>query len=290
MGTRCDVVFPLLDSDLAEKAFVEIKRECLRIEKKFSCFDKHSIIYQINHKALGQAIKLDTETFRVLQVCLEYNKKTDGYFDITYSSQPTRQTDDKLGLNSDSQTVLLKDKQVKIDLGAIGKGYAIEKIKSILKNKNIENALISMGESSLLAKGTHPYGNCWKIGIQHQYEKGKNAHILELKDETFSTSGNKKENGYEKQHIINPKTGRLTDTDKTVTIVSKSAVEAEIVSTALFCCPENEQKSIVQKFKDINAIVIAYKAQQIVATEIKKKGRLNPPFFFIRQNLFCLSI
>ena len=176
---------------------------------------------------------------------------------------------DKLKLDPYKSTAYLEEKGMSIDLGGIGKGIALERIDQILSAKGVNHAFISFGESSILAKGRHPYGNCWKLGIRHIDDNSLNVYAFELKDLSLSTSGN---HSSESKDIINPKTGHAPDEVCTVSVVSKSPTEAEVLSTALLLSSQEETQQIIYNFNPDQVIEIDYmdKSHYINELYIKK--------------------
>lgn len=276
MGTRMDVVLPLIDNELGDLIFNTIKNETLRIEKKLSRFDSQSEIYYINHNAHKEPCKIDAELYLILEQSINYHKLTNGYFDIT--SRPLLQS--YMKHNSDSEfevlkqnldynniilqndSISFKNNIIEFDMGGFGKGYALEKIRDILKEKKIDSAFISFGESSILAHGNHPFGKYWGVGIKHLFENG-NVYTFEVKDKSLSTSGitpsnQKKFAGH--SHIINPKTGQTQNTNKTITAISESPLDAEVLSTALMVNLEKETQEIINRFPVDDVVEITYSA------------------------------
>jgi thiamine biosynthesis lipoprotein len=148
-----------------------------------------------------------------------------------------------------------------IDLGGIGKGYAMERISRYCNENRITNALISFGDSSITTIGTHPHGPYWPIGIQNGYTSGSTLHTFRLKNNCLSTSGNTPNNRMkfgDKGHILNPLTGEFQTESKTVSIAANSPMDAEVLSTALFIATENDKSGLLSRFNVSEAIEISY--------------------------------
>jgi thiamine biosynthesis lipoprotein len=146
-------------------------------------------------------------------------------------------------------------------LGGIGKGYALENIKRYCSENRITNALINFGDSSVTTIGTHPHGDYWPIGIQHAFTSGSSIHTFALRDASLSTSGNTPNNRIkfgDTGHILNPLTGKFQNETMTVSVVTTSPIEAEVLSTALFIASDKEKAEILNRFKPGEAIVISY--------------------------------
>ena len=222
MHTRMDIVM----YDISETDFLRIteliKFETARIENLLSRFIPGSPVSLINASKKSQVHIADTEVFNLLQRCRSFYEMTSGYFNIAcYNAENTMYE-----CNQDNHTIKLPFLPFSIDLGGIGKGYALDRIRCILDSHNITHALISFGESSILAKGHHPYGDSWKIGVTDP--SGKNVlHEWKMKDCFLSTS--RSQNG----HIIDPKSGNRIESSTIVSVMGPNAAEAEVLSTAV---------------------------------------------------------
>jgi len=148
-----------------------------------------------------------------------------------------------------------------IDLGGIGKGYALERITKYCIANRITNALLSFGDSSITTIGTHPHGPYWPIGIQNGYSSGSLLHTFKLRNNSLSTSGNTPNNKLkfgDKGHILNPLTGEFQTESKTVSVALTSPVDVEVLSTALFIASENDKSVILSRFNPMEAIEVTY--------------------------------
>jgi thiamine biosynthesis lipoprotein len=222
-------------------------------------------------------VEVSDEVLSLLMLSKHYHEVTDGLFNImalplikhiaqseNNKEKQSHQTPDeirsitdihKMKLDSEKSTAYLEKKGMMIDLGGIGKGIALLNIERILSEKEISNAFISFGESSILAKGRHPYGDCWKIGIRHIKDSSQNVYSLELRDTSLSTSGITSK---ELREIVNPKTGELPDSIKTTSVVSKSPVDAEVLSTALLVANDKNMDQVINKFSPEMVAEIRY--------------------------------
>ncbi|MGM0532334.1 MAG: FAD:protein FMN transferase [Bacteroidota bacterium] len=300
MGTRMDLIFWGLERRFAHSVFQSIFNETNRLESVLSRFDEDSLISHINASAGIQPVEITDELFSLLSMSCQYQKLTNGLFDITALpliqalSLNNQQNEeivhkareltgiDKMKLDRENQTAYLEKKGMQIDLGGIGKGVALEHIDRILDNQSISNAFISFGESSVLAKGQHPYGDCWKIGIRHIADNQQNVYSLNLKDVSLSTSGNTSE---ELRDIVNPKTGKSPDKVSTTSVVSKSPVDAEILSTALLLASDENKKQIIKNLEPEKATEIIYENNQPYVKEWYNKSE-NIPYEKTKQKRF----
>ena len=275
MGSRFNAVFPFYNQDICEHIFHLIQIEVLRIESKLSYFNPASEVYKINMTACKSFVKLDNELLSILETCMDYSEKTFGAYDITLrpiieyieafggtSAPAGRSYLNQIELDSVNKSIRFGCDKVKIDFGGFGKGYALEKIKSLLDNSPIENAFISFGESSIYAKGMHPCGDYWQVGIKNFYNAEDSLYTFKLSDNSISTSGNYyvDDSGQlcSKVNVINPLTGRAVDELSAVSIKSNSPLEAEILSTAFLVMEDEQNYKIMDRFKNIEAVKILY--------------------------------
>lgn len=275
MGTRMNVVLPHSDEELCERLYKMIKHEVERIEIKLSYFLSHSSVSEINKKAYAADVKVDSEIWQILKLCLQYNKLTFGAFDITmrrlvdfYKLNPDLDETDLtscmkyIQLNDELQSIRFLDESAKIDFGGFGKGYALEKVQKLINDSPIESAFISFGESSILTKGNHPSGKAWQVGVNNYNNSGGAAYTFELADDSISTSSNYflDDSGQLtfKANVINPITGKLKKEIETISVKSKSPLEAEIFSTAFMNLSNDQVSAIKEKCIDIGVVRINF--------------------------------
>lgn len=288
MGTRFDFLTYGLDEGFFASAKSFIMNELERIEQKFSRYNDQSEICRINKLAAAKPVPTDSETIALLTLCKEYYLKTNKLFDITVGkftntadkanqaedskdSMPTSEVTnieytnflgaDKIIIDVKDSTVRFLNPMLAIDLGGIGKGYALEKIKHYCAENRITNALISFGDSSITTLGTHPHGAYWPIGMQHAFSSGTPIHTFRLNDSSMSSSGNTPNNRLkygDNGHIINPLTGEFQKESKTITVVSNSPIDAEVLSTSLYIAGDSDKAEILSRFKPTESIEISY--------------------------------
>jgi len=287
MGTRFDFLTYGLDEAFFFSAKIFIINELERIEQKFSRYNDESEISKINKLAAREPVSTDAETLSLLALCKEYYCKTNRLFDIAVGRYTICNVNnvsletgsdsalysqgiliencspgaDNIILDFDGSTVFFQDTMISIDLGGIGKGYALEKIRKYCTENHISNALINFGDSSITTLGSHPHGDYWPIGIQHSFSPGKTIYTFKLNDSSLSTSGNNlnNQNKYGANgHIINPLTGIFQKELKTVSVLADSPIEAEVLSTSLYIAGDKDKAEILSQFKPMELIAISY--------------------------------
>lgn len=282
MGTRFHIVFPEMEDNNGDRAFRIIKNEVKRIESKLSVFASDSEITRINNYASKNAVNVGPEVFEVLKTCCQFSDITHGAFNVSmrpllkyWKNQPDAAKDNpsltellnKLNmrfivLNESEKSVSFENKDVEIDLGGYGKGYALERVNKLLNDFSIHQAFISFGESSILTLGSHPAGDHWKIGIKDYYKPDDTVHTFNINDGSVSTSSNFFVDDHGKlknhRHVINPFNGCPVEELVTVSVCAKSAVTAEVLSTAFLVLHDDEIREIRSEMNDLEIVKINY--------------------------------
>lgn len=241
MHTRIDVVLCDRSEIKSKQIAARIYEEINRIEKTGNRFDPESEISMINQTASKQPVILSADLFEIISLCMEYHKQTNGLFDITIQSENyNKNTISSVILNPGKGTIYFQEEGIKIDLCGFLKGYALEKIRPILQEERIEDALINFGNSSVMAIGNHPFGKGWKIKTSTLSEKEDSVTLF---NECFTTSGNSVTG---RQHIINPETGEYIEGIRTVSVITEKATEGEAFSTASFIATPEQQKELIE--------------------------------------------
>jgi thiamine biosynthesis lipoprotein len=265
MGTFWEVQSP--DKKASEIVFNEVQR----LELLLSKYQATSEISLLNR--IGK-LKVSPETFYIIKKSKEFWQTTDGAFDITvaplielwgFSSHQAKLPDneevksvlkligsDKIILQENNSVVEFKLSGMKIDLGAIAKGFAIDCAIKKLKENKIKSCLINAG-GQIYALG-EKFSSSWKIAIKDPRQPG-NLETLTLKDQSSSTSGDYQQyfqiNNKRYCHIINPKTGYPVNSRiNSVTVINKSGLNADALSTTIFILGTKEIKRLLIEFPD----------------------------------------
>ena len=239
MGTRLDAVFIETDRALCESVWQKTVAELSRLDKMFNRFDIESEIYSVNLRAANESVIASEELMSVLMSCKRYHNLSLGLFDVTLSDF------NLVDLDTEHQTISFSEKNVSIDFGACAKGYALDKVKQVLVEADIKDALIDFGNSSVLALGHHPFGDCWKISVENPFRPGEIIDEIELRDVALSISGNMPTH---LKHIVNPRTHQFIEDKKIVSVITQNSFDAEALSTALMIANHEEQEKILSHF------------------------------------------
>lgn len=245
MHTRVDI---LLYGGCEEKQLniVRLIYEELHRLEQLANFYNDSELFQVNRKAFRGPVKISQELFDMISFCLLAHERTLGYFDIAvHSDGYCTETIHSINLSSKDQAISFGIPGVKINLSGYLKGYAIEKIRGLLNKVGQRNALVNMGNSSVLAMGNHPYGEGWKVAFGNSVDLCNAENDIWLFNECLTTSGNDSEG---RKHIIDPFTGQLIKGNRLVAVITDNGEEGEILSTALFAIGVKKQHILRKTF------------------------------------------
>lgn len=217
-------------------------------------FDPGSEVSKINssNKAL---IEVSEECFAIIDQCLTLNQLTNHFFDVCIQESHSPGTPHFI-LDKEKQTIQPLHANLHFDFGGFAKGYALEEIRTILSKAGVADALVNFGNSSILALGHHPHGDCWEVSLQHSFKPELSVSTFRLLNQVLTTSGIL---STQKAHIRSPHTGQLCTANETYSVVTASATEGEAISTALYAAnQEMLQKVILQNFKLKTALRVSY--------------------------------
>ncbi|MCD8043630.1 MAG: FAD:protein FMN transferase [Tannerellaceae bacterium] len=243
MHTRIDIIL----CDRAEAECKDIGKliydKIRHLEKVGNYFEPTSELYQLNQKAYPGPVTVTRHLFSAIWESRDYYRATEGCFDITIHSH-NHHPDMIQGIQADiaRSAISFDSPDLKINLSGLLKGYALESVRYILNRYHIRNALINIGNSSVMAVGNHPLYEGWKVGIDFN---GKQDKEVTLFDECLTTSGN---NSAERIHIRSPHSGEYMEGVKGVSVVTKLATDGEALSTALFVASPEQRESILKNF------------------------------------------
>jgi thiamine biosynthesis lipoprotein len=290
MGTRFNLLIPELDELQGKMLFTLIVSELTRLEKMLSVFDPESLVSKINGMAYEQPVSVSEELLKILLDCQAHYNKTHGLFDVGIGSlmKKLNQTGsltpenkerklnvsgiNKVEIDQHAKTVRFVDSGVYLDFGGFGKGYALEKVVEILKDHFVRNAFISFGESSVYGLGKHPFGDHWPVAIPDLFKKQQPVKSLTLKNRAVSTSAN-----VLRKHILDPSTGVVVEKKRSVTVKSASAVDAEVLSTAMIVAGDDEFE-MLSKAYDVDLVAVVDYSNgygNIIFDDVKAVGILE---------------
>lgn len=257
MHTRVDIIMYSPKSEGELLSVVNGIYDVLsRLEKIANYYDAASELAHVNRMASKTPVILSPELYAMIDLCLEYNKRTFGCFDVAVHSVGYDQNAiHAVHLSPENRSLFFQQAGITINLSGFLKGYALESIKGILKECRVEHALINIGNSSVLALGNHPSGSGWKISFGSRLGMDKSAEekTILLHNECLTTSGNE---SVERKHIISPQNGKPVEGLKQIAVVTENGAIGEILSTSLFVATPVLYEALVAEFRPLLTHVI----------------------------------
>ena len=255
---------PVYSRQAAEAAF-ELLHE---LEKDLSRFRAHSDISRINNQAHRKPVRVGLATFECLQLCAEMYRKTRGAFDVRVgslvdhwrsggtpktsheTSEFRKPSPEFLRLDEAHHTVQLPDPAVELDLGGIGKGYAMDRMAEMLREWSLDTALLHGGYSSALALRGPPDSEGWPITLSAP--ELRKEPIARLALENGAVSGSSTRKGL---HIIDPRSGKPVEGKRAAWSCAPGAAMADALSTAFLVMKPVEIAEYCQNHPDTGAIL-----------------------------------
>jgi thiamine biosynthesis lipoprotein len=282
MGNRFQLTAVSNSETLANTAIDAGIREIQRIEKLLTTYNEESETALINRNAGIHPVKITKETFDLIRRSQKISEITQGAFDITYGSVekrlwnfdaemrklPDAKTASKMvrlinyrniQLDELDYSVMLKEKGMRIGFGGIGKGYAAERAKLVMKENGIESGIVN-ASGDMTTWGLQPDGKPWTIGIADPNAKDKIFSYMNITDMAVATSGNYEKfilvDGQKYSHTINPKTGLPIRGIKSVTIISPNAEIADAMATPVMIMGIRAGLDMINQINNLEAIVV----------------------------------
>jgi thiamine biosynthesis lipoprotein len=262
MGTVVETDVQGPDVETCQNALLLAYQEMSRVENLLSFQISTSEINQVNRAAGVQPVKVNEETFQILKRARDYSEKLNGLFDVTIGALTDRwgfsDNDNKeitipsdselavllplvnyqfLELNSHDTTAYLEKAGMKIDLGGIAKGYAIDRGVFVLRKNGINQFFLNAG-GDIYTSGKKDGVEKWRVGIKHPRKLDQLIARFKLSDYAVATSGDYERfvmiDGKRYHHIIDPRNGFPSTQCQSVTVLAPSAEEADALATYLF--------------------------------------------------------
>lgn len=297
MGTRFELVLWGESEMRLIAAGEEALEEILRLEAQLSLYRSDSDIADINRRASEEAVPVEPRLFRLLERAARLTEETEGAFDITVApllrcwgfmggtgEMPTEEAvaeaRERVGmqhvlLDAENVTVRFARPGMMLDLGSIGKGYAVECAISLLRENGLTNGLLHGGTSTVYAMGAPPDADAWKVALQKPFEteEGQFLATVDLKDVSLSVSAPHgkwfEANGRRYGHVLDPRTGMPASRSLLSAIVMESATDGDALSTALLTLGADWISHLRQVYPTAEALVTFEKNEKL---EIEAEG------------------
>ena len=255
------------------------------LEQALTVYQPTSQVCRINQAAGGDGVQVDQQVFELIETSCELSALTGGAFDVTMGpltklwgfhhrqgalpgQHDVAQTLDIVGfqhirLDKDNRAIGLDRTNMEINLGGIGKGYALDCLCRFIEKAEVKNFLIHGGQSSIVARGTrhHDEPSDWTVGISHPLQPRRRLAEIKITNQAIGTSGSGRQSfvhqGKRYGHIIDPRTGWPADHLVSATVVAPTATKADALATAIFVLGRQGAESLCQRDPSLGVVVIA---------------------------------
>ena len=294
MGTFANITAVAADLKTAgasvEAAFSRLKR----IDEMMSDYIADSQLSQVNRDAFERPVRVDDDLFEVLHLADEYSRQTDGAFDVTVGPvvalwrkaqdggelpTETELTEasakvgfEKLILNEENRTVRFAVDGMRLDLGAIAKGYAIDLAIEAMQKAGAIGGLIDVGGDVHCFGPPSDNKESWLVGLQDPSVDGQLLLVLKLRGMAVATSGGYRRfaevDGKKYSHIINPQAGSTADELVSVSVVAQTATAADALATAVSVMGREKGFELIDSLDETEVLVVpAGKDAELIHTK-----------------------
>jgi thiamine biosynthesis lipoprotein len=278
MGTRIAVELWSEDPALAQRAMDAVIAEMRRTDELMSTYKPDSQLSQVNAHAFERPVQVDADIIAVVERGLEMSRLSGGAFDLTYASvgylydyrahqRPTGQQIEaalpgvdyrQVQVDRNARTIRFLRQGVRIDVGGIAKGYAVDRSIERLRDLGIRHAMVTAGGDTGLLGDRR--GKPWVVGIRDPRNEGRMVTRLPLADEAISTSGDYEryfeEDGVRYHHILVPGTGRPARTVRSATVLGPNATLTDGLSTSVFVLGVERGMQLIARLPGVEAVIV----------------------------------
>ncbi len=278
MGTRIAVELWAADRAQGDALISRVMDEMRRVDELMSTYKPTSQVSVVNAEASRRPVVVEDDLFGLLQTALEFSRITEGAFDITYASvgylydyrRHIKPSDEAIAkalpavsykhvlLDPKTHSVRFTQPGVRIDLGGIAKGWAVDRGIEILRQAGIERAFVTAGGDTRIIGDR--FGKPWIVGIRDPREADKVIARIPLVDAALSTSGDYERffeaDGVRYHHILSPATGKPASAVRSVTVIGPTATRTDGLSKTIFVLGIKEGMRVLDSLGDVDVIAI----------------------------------
>ncbi|MCU7556070.1 FAD:protein FMN transferase [Alteromonas sp. ASW11-19] len=278
MGTNIEVQV-WADTERAGQAAIDaVFAEMERVNQQMSPYIESSELSRLNASAATAPVVVSAELFALLRYAQQMSETSNGAFDITFASvgfhydyrAQKRPSDEviasqlaavnyrHLELNTEQHSVFYAHPDVRIDLGGIAKGHAVDKAIEKLKRLGVEHAMVTAGGDTRLLGDR--LGRPWLVGIRDPRKADRQAVKLPLSNTAISTSGDYEryfeEDGQRYHHILSPATGKSASMVQSVSVIGPSSTTNDALSTSVFVLGLEAGMALINSLPTVEAIIL----------------------------------
>ena len=301
MGTVVQVTIWTDDEPGAAQAAQAVFAEFRRLDAMMTTWTPDSEISKINAAAgTGKAVPVSDEAYAVIARALEVSKASQGVFDITVGAygglwkfdedmdgtlpDPAEVLKRKklvnwkdVVLDKRRHTVRLKRAGMKITLGGIAKGYAVDRAAALLDKAGFASFIVQAGGDMYVSGDKN--GTPWVVGVRDpRGARDQSFAVAPIKDHSFSTSGDYErafvKDGVRYHHILDPRTAQPARASRSVTIMAKDAFTAAAWSKVLFILGAKQAMALVEKLPDFDAVFVDADNHVIMSSGLKDRVKV----------------
>ncbi|MBM3301409.1 MAG: FAD:protein FMN transferase, partial [Deltaproteobacteria bacterium] len=272
--------------DAISRAFIEIRH----IEELMSLYKPGSDLSRLNQSAGKDPVRVNHDLIEVVEQARHFTAMTKGAFDITIESLMKlwgfRSEESRSHMPGDGEirnaleaigmhnvlvdrtegSIALLGREAKIDLGGIAVGYSVDRAVEQLRRAGIEQAFINHSGDAY-ALGVPPESEGWEIGAPDPLNPSEIIATFKLCDRGVSTSGNYEKclmiSSWRVGHILDPRTGRPGNTLLSTTLFAPTVIEADALSTGLFCLDPSDLEKTIKNLKGLELFAITGEKRQV---------------------------
>lgn len=239
----------------ARQAATAVWHEVDRLESELSRFVESSDISRASRLREGETMAIGDDALQCLLLAAGVSLETDGAFDVAFRSDrgATDRAAPPFTVDPQGHTLTSRVPRLRLDLGAIGKGYALDVSAALLADWGIESACLQSGGSTALALGRPPQRLGWPLGLGDE----PHTRILELEHLALSASGI----AVKGEHLIDPRSEQVAARHTRVWATAPSAARSDALSTAFFVWSDDEIAAFCSAREDVGAATVAADGQ-----------------------------
>jgi thiamine biosynthesis lipoprotein len=297
LGTIINLTI-VADTETASKAAEQAFKEIERIEFLMSPYRESSDIFRINTDAWREPVRVSGEVFSLVKRAVRIWSESDGAFDVTFASMSGLWNFKKKGfvppsigairsrlalvgshllaLDESKSTVAFTKRGTRVGLGAIAKGYAVNRAVLKLKGLGLDSAIVEAG-GDLQVLGDK-FGKPWMTGLRHPRKQSLLLTLTLQHGDSIATSGDYERftiyQGKRYHHIIDPRTGYPADTLVSVSVISKDPVISDSYATAIFVMGMKKARQFLRRHGEIQVIIMDCDMKVYISEALKERVKL----------------